>query len=179
MSQKLKPVRRVVTGHNAAGASVIEEDGPSPAIKTIDVRPGYAVTNIWRTGKSPSDVLAEDDIIDHHGVMPQQMGTVIRAIDIPPEPMDPEEFQKIMEETFKQLYPDADHAPSDTRHYGMHKTSTVDYAIVVEGELTAIMDEGETVLKAGDILIQRGTNHGWANRSDAMCRVVFVLVDGA
>jgi len=178
MEMKLKAVRRVVTGHNEAGHSVIEEDGVSPAIKTIAVRPGYAVTNIWRTGKAPSDVLAVDDIIDHHGVMPPEMGTVIRAIDIPPEMEDPNELRKVMEETFKSLYPDADHAPSDTRHYGMHRTNTVDYAIIVEGELTAVMDEGETVLKAGDILIQRGTNHGWANRSDAMCRVVFVLVDG-
>jgi mannose-6-phosphate isomerase-like protein (cupin superfamily) len=178
MYKKLKPVRRVVTGHNAAGASLIEEDGPSPAIKTVEARPDYAVTNIWRTGKAPSDILAADDIIHHKGVMPPELGTVIRVIDIPPEPEDREEFRKIMEETFKSLYPDADHAPSDTRHFGMHKTSTVDYAIILEGELTAVMDEDETVLKAGDILIQRGTNHGWANRSDAMCRVVFVLVDG-
>lgn len=178
MYKKLKPVRRVVTGHNSAGASMIEEDGPSPAIKTIAVRPDYAVTNIWRTGESLSDIFAGDDIVDHSGVMPPQKGTVIRAIDIPPEPKDPEEFREIMEKTFKTLYPDADHAPSDQRHFGMHKTTTVDYAIIVEGELTAIMDEDETVLKAGDILIQRGTNHGWANRSDAMCRVVFVLVDG-
>lgn len=60
----------------------------------------------------------------------------------------------------------------------MHKTSTVDYAIIIEGELTAVMDEDETVLKAGHILIQRGTNHGWANRTDDMCLLVFVLVDG-
>ncbi|USG62575.1 cupin domain-containing protein [Sneathiella marina] len=178
MENKLKPVRRVVTGHNDAGYSVIEEDGMSPATKTIEGRPDYAVTNIWRTGKSPADVHADDDILEHRGVTPPEMGTVIRAIDIPPETGDPEEFRKIVEKTFKTLYPDAEHAPSDTRHYGMHKTSTVDYAIIIEGELTAIMDEGETVLKAGDILIQRGTNHGWANRSDAMCRVVFILVDG-
>jgi uncharacterized cupin superfamily protein len=61
----------------------------------------------------------------------------------------------------------------------MHRTETVDYGIVLEGELTLIMDEGETVIRRGDIVIQRGTNHGWANRSGAPCRIVFVLIDGA
>jgi uncharacterized cupin superfamily protein len=60
----------------------------------------------------------------------------------------------------------------------MHKTETVDYAIVLAGEITAVMDDGETVLKAGDILVQRGTNHGWANRSGKPCRIAFVLIDG-
>jgi uncharacterized cupin superfamily protein len=60
----------------------------------------------------------------------------------------------------------------------MHVTDTVDYAILLQGELVAIMDEGETVLRAGDILIQRGTNHAWANRSDAIARIAFILVDG-
>jgi uncharacterized cupin superfamily protein len=60
----------------------------------------------------------------------------------------------------------------------MHITDTIDYAILLQGELVAIMDEGETVMRAGDILIQRGTNHAWANRSDAVARIAFILVDG-
>ncbi len=60
----------------------------------------------------------------------------------------------------------------------MHKTDTVDYAIVMSGEIVAVMDDGETLLKAGDVLIQRGTNHAWSNRSDAFCRIAFVLIDG-
>jgi uncharacterized cupin superfamily protein len=60
----------------------------------------------------------------------------------------------------------------------MHVTDTIDYAIVLQGELVAIMDEGETVMRAGDILIQRGTNHAWANRSGAIARIAFILVDG-
>ena len=60
----------------------------------------------------------------------------------------------------------------------MHKTETVDYAIILSGEITAVMDEGETVMRAGDILIQRGTNHAWANRSGEPCRIAFVLIDG-
>ena len=57
-------------------------------------------------------------------------------------------------------------------------TDSVDYAIVLMGELVAIMDDDETVMRAGDILIQRGTNHAWANRSGKMCRIAFILIDG-
>ena len=60
----------------------------------------------------------------------------------------------------------------------MHKTETIDYGIVLEGELVLIMDVGETTVRAGDIVIQRGTNHGWANRSDKPCRIAFILIDG-
>ena len=60
----------------------------------------------------------------------------------------------------------------------MHRTDSVDYAIMLEGELVAIMDEGETVLRAGDVLIQRGTSHAWANRSGQPARIAFVLVSG-
>ena len=62
------------------------------------------------------------------------------------------------------------------RHPGMHRTDTVDYAVVVSGEIWAVMDEGETLLRAGDCLVQRGTSHAWSNRSDRPCRVAFVLV---
>jgi uncharacterized cupin superfamily protein len=60
----------------------------------------------------------------------------------------------------------------------MHRTETVDYGIVLEGELVLILDEGETTVRAGDIVIQRGTNHGWSNRSDKNCRIAFILIDG-
>ena len=60
----------------------------------------------------------------------------------------------------------------------MHRTETVDYGIVLEGELVLILDEGETVCRPGDIIIQRGTNHGWANRTDRNCRIAFILIDG-
>ncbi|MGH8035279.1 MAG: cupin domain-containing protein, partial [Lysobacterales bacterium] len=60
----------------------------------------------------------------------------------------------------------------------MHRTETVDYGIVLEGELVLIVDEGETTVRAGDIVVQRGTNHAWANRSDRPCRIAFILIDG-
>ena len=71
------------------------------------------------------------------------------------------------------------HSDTGSRHAYMHRTETVDYGIVLQGEITLIMDEGETIVRAGDIVIQRGTNHGWANRSTENCRIAFVLIDGA
>jgi hypothetical protein len=66
---------------------------------------------------------------------------------------------------------------SNPRHAGFHKTHSIDYAIVLTGEIHALMDEGEVLLKAGDVLIQRGTNHAWSNRTDAPCTIAFVLID--
>jgi quercetin dioxygenase-like cupin family protein len=83
----------------------------------------------------------------------------------------------MLEATFGSMYRDAQHAPQPGQHPGMHRTSTVDYAIVLEGEIVAIMDKDETVLRASDVLIQRGTNHAWANRSGKPARVAFILVD--
>lgn len=173
------PIRRVVTGVSESGLSCIAEDGASPAVLTVDTRPGYRVTNLWRTlAAQPFD--APDSVTEHQGVQPPEGGTVLRIIDVPPEPQDPESRQAAVEATFKEMFPDAHRpsAPAQTApHPGMHKTTTVDFAIMLEGELTAILDEEETVIRAGDVLIQRGTNHAWANRSGNPARIAFVLVD--
>ena len=73
---------------------------------------------------------------------------------------------------------DAARSAAGGPHPLMHRTQTLDYAIVIDGELTLVLDDSETVLRAGDIVIQRGTSHAWANRSAAPCRVAFVLIDG-
>jgi hypothetical protein len=172
------PIRRIVTGHNGEGRSCIVEDGPSPAVRLVLERPGYRVTNIWRTVGSPAEINAPDSIVEHQGVAPPQHGTVIRIIDIPPESSDPNERKRQMIATFGKLFADADHRSDDRRHPGMHVTESVDYAVVLQGELTAILDTTETIMRAGDVLVQRGTNHAWANRSGTTARVLFVLVAG-
>ena len=118
-----------------------------------------------------------DSITEHVGVSPPPQGTVLRIIDIPPEPKDPQELQRAMEATFSNMYRDAHREIKPGEHPGMHKTQTVDYALMLQGELVAIMDEEETVLRAGDVLIQRGTNHAWANRSGQPARIAFILID--
>lgn len=67
---------------------------------------------------------------------------------------------------------------SQKKHPAMHKTQSVDYAICLSGEIWAVMDEDETLMKAGDVLVQRGTNHASSNRSEQPCRMAFVLIDG-
>lgn len=179
MPTSLPPVRRIVTGIDAHGRSYIAEDGVSPALMTMQGREGYRNNNIWRTVGSPAPVDAPDTVLEHRGVLPPKGGTVLRVIDIPPEDADPEAHKRATEAVFKAMFADAKHDSSHARHPGMHVTDTIDYAIVLQGELVAIMDEGETVMRAGDILIQRGTNHAWANRSGAIARIAFILVDGS
>ena len=178
MSTPLPPVRRIVTGIDANGRSFIAEDGVSPAMLTLAARPDYRNNNIWRTVGSPAPLDAADSVLEQRGVLPPPGGTVIRVIDIPPEEKDPELRKRQTEAVFAAQFADAKHDSSHARHPGMHVTDTIDYAIVLHGELVAIVDEGETVMRAGDILIQRGTNHAWANRSGAVARIAFILVDG-
>ena len=175
---ELPPIRRIVTGHDAQGRSCIVEDGPCTSIRTVPERPRYRSVNVWRTTEAPAQVDAPDSIAQHQGILPPgQGGTILRIIDIPPESKDPVERQRQISAMFKGMFADAHHDARQGVHPGMHKTLTVDYALVLQGEIYALMDEGETLMKAGDVLIQRGTNHAWANRSDQMVRICFVLID--
>ncbi len=175
----LAPIRRVLTGDNAQGRSAIVEDSLSPAVRTVPERPGYRITNLWCTGAAPARVNAPDATATHVGVSPPAGGTVLRIIDFPPEPQDPQELARMLHATFGSLFRDAQHSPQPGEHPGMHRTRTVDYALMLQGELVAIMDDGETTLRAGDVLVQRGTRHAWANRSGQPARVAFVLIDGS
>jgi len=174
--QAQRIIRRVVTEEDASGRACIVEDTRVPAV-SVPERPGYNVSNIWVTGDTPAPINAADRIAGHKGVLPPPRGTVLRVIDYPPEATDPAERRRQLAATFGTLYSDAEHRIDD-KHPGMHRTETVDYAIVLEGEIVAMLDDSETVLKAGDILIQRGTNHAWANRSGKPARICFVLIDG-
>src|ERR1043165_7443408 len=173
----LPPPRRVVTAIDAEGQSYLAEDGPSPAGFALP-EAAFRSDNMWRTAAAPSPVMAADDIVAQRGVCPPAGGTVLRVIDFPPPSGTKEEMAALAKGLFEQLYPDARHQPSE-RSAGMHETDTIDYAIVLAGEIWAIMDRDETLLRAGDVLIQRGTNHGWENRSDAVTRVAFVLISPA
>lgn len=177
-SPDLQPIRRVVTANDEQGKSYLAEDGASPAVRFVPERPGYRITNLWRTDSAPAHIESPDTIRLHQGVAPPPFGTVLRILDIPAEPTDPQELQTALNATFSRMYGDAHRNVQPGEHPGMHRTDSVDYAIMLEGELIAIMDKGETVLRAGDVLIQRGTNHAWANRSGKPARIAFVLVAG-
>jgi len=170
----IKPIRRVVTGHDARGRSVIASDGPSPHVLLVGGREDLGLTNLWVTDGRPganegtADAAARPVVLE-----PPAGGTIFRVVEFPPDAAAAT-FDR--EAAFASM--GADHAmdPDASRHPGMHKTATVDYAIVLSGEIWALMDEGETRLEAGDCLVQRGTNHAWSNRSDRPCLVAFILV---
>jgi len=169
-------MRRVVTGHNAQGKSVILSDGPSPHALELDGMPGLALINLWVTDGAPASNAGQADAAARPVVLePPERGTIFRVVDFPPDKGMAGKVDRAR--AFAAM--GAGHAMdrSDARHPGMHKTSTVDYALVLDGEIWALMDEGETLLKAGDCLIQRGTNHAWSNRTDRPCRVAFILVN--
>ncbi|MSQ64717.1 MAG: cupin domain-containing protein [Betaproteobacteria bacterium] len=178
MNESLPPIRRIVTGDDASGRSRIVEDAPASAVRTVAERPGYRSVNVWRTEETPANTGAPDTSAKHQGILPPKNGNILRIIDFPPESADPAERQRRIQATFNGMFRDATHDKRDGKHPGMHRTATVDYAILLEGEIWAVMDEGETLMRAGDVLVQRGTNHAWANRSQKTARIAFVLIDG-
>ena len=172
-----KPVRRVVTGHNAAGKSIFILDETSPHI--FSRRPGSAVvTELWETTASPANNRGNEDAINHgFRLPPPKNGSVFRIITYPP---DKERLAALVAELAGPDDGSGRNAVADRsnpRHLGFHKTNSIDYAIVLSGEIHALMDEGEVLLKPGDVLVQRGTNHAWSNRTDEPCVIAFVLID--
>ena len=170
----LKKIRRVVTGHDANGKSVIVSDGPSPHALTLPGRTDFGLTNLWVTDGAPAsnaDAAARPIVLE-----PPAGGTIFRVVEFPPDKVAGA-FDR--DAAFTAM--GARHAmdPDGARHPGMHKTASVDYAMVLSGEIFALMDEGETLLRTGDTLVQRGTNHAWSNRSDEPCLVAFILVSAA
>ena len=176
-------IRRVLTGHDADGKAIILEDGPAPVVRTDPKRPGYAMTQLWITDAAPARVGNNPDpTLRPITLQPPENGTVVRIIEFPPASQELSDVDaKTASEAFA-MYGDKKALTSSgskpARHPFMHRTQTVDYAVVLSGEIVMLLDDSEVVLKAGEVLIQRGTNHAWTNRSEEPCKVLFVLVDG-
>lgn len=147
----LGPVRRIVTGFDGAGRTTIQSDGVPPRVYTTPEN-GPTIYEIWHTEPSSAatSASADDAREEQLRLPPPQGGTRIRVFDILPEGLG---------------------------HQGFCANESIDYCIVLMGEMTLILDETETVVRAGDIVVQRGTRHAWANRSGRLCRVAFILVD--
>jgi len=176
------PFRRIVTGHNASGKAVILEDAPPPRVKQIGGAHGPMFYEVWNTRETPVRLTAVAGEPHEESIMlaPPKNGTRIRVLDIPP---DDASLSTLTVEEARAHFAEVGAAEASqhgagSRHSHMHRTETIDYGIVLEGEITLLVDEGETVARAGDIVIQRGTNHGWANRSGRNCRIAFILIDG-
>jgi len=177
------PFRRIVTGHDSEGNAIIQEDGPPPRVVRVGGAIGPMFYEVWNTRETPARIDRASGEPPEEGIQlaSPKGGTRIRVLDIPPEDerLDALSAEEIMAHFAEVGAGEASSGGgSGSRHAMMHRTETVDYGIVLEGELTLILDIGETVVRAGDIVIQRGTNHGWANRSGRNCRIAFILIDG-
>ena len=150
MSRELPPIRRVVTGHDGNHVAKVISDGPATNAKAG--ASGATSTLIWSTDSTPADCAIGEDIEDFGA----------RAIGTPP----PENGSRFAVITFPPGNPGR-----------MHRTETIDYVVVISGEIDMDMDDSTVKLKAGDVLVQRATNHAWVNRSNEPARVAFVLID--
>jgi len=174
----IRPVRRIVTGHNDNGKSIIISDGPSPHAIALAGVSSFGVTDIWKTDQAPaSNEGNQDPCSAQISLAPPPSGSVFRVVQFPPDEEYVGKWKR--DQAFGSMGDsgaDAIHESAE-RHEAMHKTDSIDYAFVLEGEIWAVMDEGEVRMTAGDVLVQRGTNHAWSNRSDKPCMMGFVLID--
>lgn len=175
------PVHRVVTGHDADGRAIVTSNGPLPSVVEIAAIPGTIFHEVWSTNATPASVdNGPDPTVGPIVLPPPRHGTRMRFVDIPPDTADYLAHGAArMHDAFAQIGDaQASTVRADSPHPLMHRTESVDYGIVIEGEMTLVLDEGEVLLKPGSVVVQRGTNHAWANRSGQRCRMLFVLVDG-
>jgi hypothetical protein len=143
-------IRRIVTSHDARGKAVVGIDD------FVEAKPGLkdkSVSNalIWATDSMPADVVgSEDPAAKAMDLTPASNGTIFRVLEL----------------------------PAGANKAFMHKTQTIDYVIVTEGEADMVLDDGvEVHMNTGDVMVQRATYHGWMNRSSKPCKIVFILID--
>lgn len=169
----IRPIRTVITGHDEQGLAVVEFDGYAESVFHRPHRP-VAMTNIWHLdsiamdsegGYAPSAALP-------FRLAPTEGGAKFRIVQFDPEPSELGDGRR----AFSEMGGGVVHVPGATHPY-MHRTQTVDFAIVLEGEISMILDNQHVDLVAGDVVVQRATNHAWSNRSGERCLVAFVLID--
>jgi mannose-6-phosphate isomerase-like protein (cupin superfamily) len=153
-----------VTGHDANGKSMLLSIGDAPQLhhRTEGL---VQFHELWNTGSAPVPILPEEPAEPNERlplrIPPDSGGTILRILDIHPGHL-------------AQIKP-----REDGRHPGMHRTETIDYGIMLDGEITMLLDDSEVTMRPGDVLIQRGTDHGWENRSETVtARIAFILIDG-
>jgi mannose-6-phosphate isomerase-like protein (cupin superfamily) len=173
----VSPIRRVVTGKDATGKAIAMIDAVAT---TVLRREELGITNtlLWVTDSVPADLSNQEDAANKKvGVVAPPGGTIFRVVEFAPERELKTDFEtrlRIFRGT--GLAPEGD-SREKPRHPAMHRTKTIDYALILSGEIDMLLDDSEIHLKAGDVVIQRGTNHAWANRGNQPCRVAFVMVD--
>lgn len=174
-------IRRVVTGNDDNGRAMVVSDGPAGNVKQSPHRPGVIINNLWMTDSMPAKTRGEGDAGERLTALePAANGTNFRIVEFPPEQdyigqVDAEGARKAFAEMGGEHALSAGDNPP---HPFMHRTKTLDYALILSGEIYLVLDDSEVLMKAGEVCIQRATNHAWSNRADGPARVAFVLIDG-
>jgi naringenin degradation protein FdeH len=173
------PIRRVVTGKDAAGKAIVVTDGGARRVQ-VRKEMGVTTTLLWVTDSTPAQLREQGDAGNREiGIVPPASGTIFRIIEFAPQ-----KDVQADDQTRRQIFERMGLAPEGPsrekpRDPGMHRTRTVDYVVILSGEIDMLLDESEVHLNAGDVVIQRGTNHAWVNRGNQPCKVAFVLIDAA
>ena len=173
----VQKIRRVVTGHDTNGKSVFVTDGIATQVKEMASMPGLALTDLWETSTAPATNAGNADAADRPvRLEPPLGGSILRIVEFPPDKAWRNSANAAAAFDSIGAGHAKDHTNSDPM---MHTTATVDYLIVLKGEIYAIVDGGETLLKQGDVMIQRGTRHSWSVRGDEPCILAAVLVSAS
>ena len=168
--------RRVVTGHDEQGTAIIESDMPATQILQRANRPGVTLTNFWLSDGTPAEYDGDTETCTGQFVLhPPAAGSVFRCVEFEPE--DPAVMATLDGRAAFAEMGAADNIVENARHPFMHRTDSVDYAIILTGEIYMLLDNEDVHLKAGDVVVQRGTNHAWSNRGSKTCIIAFVLID--
>ncbi len=176
----IKTFRRVVTGHDSNGKAVFLNDGEATNVQRPP-RAGVVSTLFWVTDETPAKLSDDRDNADRKiGIPPPIDGSIFRVVEYAPDttvkelPKEARDWN--LDGKSAESGGDAIQTNAGARHHGMHRTKSVDYAIILSGEIFLMLDDSETLLKTGDVIVQQGTYHAWSNRSSEPCRIAFVLI---
>ncbi len=168
-------IRRVVTGHDDSGSSVVLVDGVATTVKELGTTQIIA-TDLWETSTMPvsnqgsSDTAARPVMLE-----PPPNGSIFRFVEFPPDEVWNSSAD--IAAAFESIGGIDTYVPNSRPM--AHRSNTIDYVIILKGEITCVLDKGEAHLKAGDVLIQRGTNHSWSVRGKEPCLLFVVLLSAS
>jgi mannose-6-phosphate isomerase-like protein (cupin superfamily) len=170
-------IRRVVTGVNPEGNSVVMSDGPPPRLVTLELLGGVKITDVWHLASPPQSPADGGDLDRNASLVPPPGGSHWRVVEYLPDSARPADVDvnDLVAELNEKLPGVVE--DSDLSRLGMHRTETIDFGVVLSGEIWLELDEGEVHLKPGDCVVQRGTMHAWRNRTDRPCLMSFVLIE--
>lgn len=170
-------VRRVLIGNDAEGVSRILTDGEPPRSARAQATPGFEQALVWTTAPVPSLTDASDQTLAVASFVPPPGETRVFSLTIPPDSVyaDPRFDPATADEEFRENSPGlAEHFEPD--HPGVHRTPTVDYTVVVSGEIWLELDQEDVHLRSGDVAVQIGSRHAWRNKSDTPAQLFGVLI---